>query len=87
MLLAFAVGESANGLGTFVFVCKEHVVETLMAEGLEEPFAKEACLSQSLLRTLRNYGTSHIRPRQFFQCVKAQTGIFCQDRTSNLPIT
>lgn len=36
---ALTVGKSADGLGAFVFVCCQEVVETFMAEGLKEPLA------------------------------------------------
>lgn len=46
MLRAFTVRKRADGLSTLIFVCKEHVVETLMAESLEEPFTEEAAVER-----------------------------------------
>lgn len=39
MTRTLAIGKGANCLGAFIFICNEHIVETLMAKGLEEPFA------------------------------------------------
>lgn len=39
MARSSAVGKGADGLGAFVFVCHEEVVQTLVAKRLKEPFA------------------------------------------------
>ncbi len=35
---SLTIGKRAYSLGAFVFICEEEVVQSLMTEGLEEPF-------------------------------------------------
>ena len=82
-----AVGEGADGLGALVVVRHEEIVQAFMAKRLKEPFA----MIEGLIKPVSDHVASearyvHVRTGQVFQCIEAETCIFCQNRPSYLPI-
>jgi hypothetical protein len=74
MSRAIAISKGANSLGGFVWISSQKVIESFIANGLQEPLAIGRTMSIEVTVTCRLFDL-HVRAGEFFQSCKTKRSI------------